>query len=55
VNRTRLRVSDELDSSQPAGGEISGLGPIPATLAFVGLGLGCVYLLGRWRRSHAAR
>jgi hypothetical protein len=55
VNRTRLKVADELDSSQPAGGDIAGLGAIPATLAFVGLGLGSVYLLGRWRRSHAAR
>ncbi|HTE60205.1 MAG TPA: hypothetical protein VK631_07615 [Solirubrobacteraceae bacterium] len=55
VNRTRLRVSDELDSSQPAGSRIAGPGAIPATLAFVALGLGCVYLLSRWRRSHDAR
>jgi hypothetical protein len=55
VNGTRLRAADELDSSQPSAGRVAGLRAIPATLAFLGLGLGCIYLLGRWRRSHAAR
>jgi hypothetical protein len=55
VNGTKLQAADELDSSQPSGGRVAGLGAIPATLAFLGLGLGCVYLLGRRRRSHAAR
>jgi hypothetical protein len=55
VNQTKLRVSDELDSSQPAGRPIAGLGAIPGTLTFVGVGLACVYLLGRRRRSHGAR
>jgi hypothetical protein len=55
VNRTRLHADDELDSSQPTRGQVAGLGAIPATVAFVGLGLGCVYLLSRRRRSHAAR
>jgi hypothetical protein len=54
VNRTRFQAAGELDSSQP--GEVAGLGAIPATLTFLGLGLGSVYLLGRRRRrSHGRR
>jgi hypothetical protein len=55
VSGTKLQAADELDSSQPTRGQVAGLGAIPATAAFIGLGLGCVYLLGRRRRSHAAR
>jgi hypothetical protein len=55
VHGTKLRVADELDSSQPAGRPTAGLGAIPGTLAFVALGLACVYLLGRRRRSHDRR
>jgi Glycosyl hydrolase family 71 len=55
VNGTKLKASGELDSSQPTGDTNAGLGAIPAMLAFVGLAVGCVYLLGRRRRSHAAR
>ena len=54
VNGTKLQAADELDSSQPTGSDNAGLGAIPATLAFVALALGCVYLLRR-RRSHEAR
>jgi hypothetical protein len=55
VNGTRLKAADELDSSQPARGQVAGLRAIPATLVFIGLGMGFVYLLGRRRRSHGAR
>jgi hypothetical protein len=55
VSGTKLRAADELDSSQPTRGQVAGLGAIPATVTFIGLGVGCVYLLGRRRRSHAAR
>jgi hypothetical protein len=50
VNRTRLRMRGELDSSQPAG-HARGPGPITATLLFVCVVAGAVYLLRRRRRS----
>jgi hypothetical protein len=50
VNRTELQATDELDSSQPGASAPAGLGAIPATLVFVGLGLASVYLLSRRRR-----
>ena len=55
VNRTKLQAGDELDSSQPSGGAVAGLGAIPATLTFVGLGLASVYLLSRRRRRSYGR
>jgi len=43
---------DELDSSQP-GPRDAGFGPLPATVAFIVLGLGVVWFIGRRRDRDA--
>lgn len=53
VHGTHLKGVGELDSSQPAQGG-SGQTAIPAGLTFLGLGIGTIYLLRRWKRSRAA-
>jgi hypothetical protein len=54
VNGTEFTGHDDLDSSNSTR-QVAGLSAIPATLAFLAIGLASLYLIGRRRRSRAAR
>jgi hypothetical protein len=53
VEGTRFEAKDDLDSSQGERGQ--GPGPLPAALGFIVFGLASVWVIGRRKRSNAAR